>query len=112
MWRRYWRASALAGLTGLIISVSIGAGTAVAHPGEGNETDADHAKEDLAGTSIVQIEKDTAAKAAKIKKATGSTPGRLSKDQNVANAKVSAAAAQDPGQAAREIAESLVVSVS
>jgi hypothetical protein len=92
------RASALAGLTGLIMSASIGAGTAVAHPGEGNETDADHAKEDLAGTSIVQIEKDTAAKAAKIKKATGSTPGRLSKDQNVANAKVSAAAAQDPGQ--------------
>ena len=98
MWRRYLRASALAGLTGLIISASIGAGTAVAHPGEGNETDADHAKEDLAGTSIVQIEKDTAAKAAKIKKATGDTPGRLSKDQNVANAKVSAAAAQDPGQ--------------
>ena len=98
MWRRYLRASALAGLTGLIMSASIGAGTAVAHPGEGNETDADHAKEDLAGTSIVQIEKDTAAKAAKIKKATGTTPGRLSKDQNVANAKVSAAAAQDPGQ--------------
>ena len=46
----------------------------------------------------MQIEKDTAAKAAKIKKATGNTPGRLSKDQNVANANSLAAAAQDPGQ--------------
>ena len=79
MWHRYLRASALAGLTGLIISASVGAGTAVAHPGEGNETDADHAKEDFAGTSIVQIEKDTAAQAAKIKKATGTTPADSAK---------------------------------
>ncbi len=71
---------------------------AAAHPGDGNQTDADHAKEDLAGTSIVQIEKETAAKAAKIKKTTGETPGRRTEDQNVANARVSAAAAQDPGQ--------------
>jgi hypothetical protein len=96
MWRRYCRASALAGLTGLIMSASIGAGLAAAHPGD--EHDAEHAKEDLAGTSIVEIENDTAAQAAKIKKATGNTPGRLNEDQNVANAKVSAVAAQDPGQ--------------
>ncbi len=100
MWRRYMRASALAGLTGLIMSASIGAGTAVAHPGEGNETDADHAKEDLAGTSIVQIEKDTAAKAAKIKKATGSTPGRLSKDQKVARPKSRLPRPRTPARAA------------
>jgi hypothetical protein len=98
MHRRYLRASALAGLLGLITSVSTGIGIAVAHPGEGNEDGTEHAKEDLAGTSIVKIEKDTAAQAAKIKKETGSTPGRHADDQNVPNASLSAAAAQDPGQ--------------
>jgi hypothetical protein len=98
MRRRYWRASALAGLFGLIVSVGMGVDFAAAHPGEGEHNDADHAKEDLAGTSIVKIEKETAAKAAEIKKATGNTPGRRTEDQNVPNARVSAAAAQDPGQ--------------
>ena len=58
------------------MSVSIGRRLAAAHPGDGDETDAEHAKEDLASTSIKQIEKETAANAAKIKKATGDTPGR------------------------------------
>jgi len=98
MRRRYWRASALAGLFGLIISAGIGVDLAAAHPGEGEHTDAEHAKEDLAGTSIEKIEKQTLASAAKIKKATGQTPGRRTEDQNVPNARVSAAAAQDPGQ--------------
>jgi Domain of unknown function (DUF1929)/FG-GAP repeat len=98
MRRRYWRASALAGLLGLITSVSTGIGIAAAHPGDENQKDVEHAKEDLASTSIEQIEKETAANAAKIKKETGHTPGRRNEDQNVANAKLSAAAAQDPGQ--------------
>jgi len=98
MRRRYWRASALAGIFGLVMSVSTGVGLAAAHPGDGDETDAEHAKEDLASTSINQIEKETRANAAKIKKSTGETPGRRTEDQKVANAKVSAAAAQDPGQ--------------
>ena len=98
MRRRYWRASALAGIFGLVMSVSTGVGLAAAHPGDGDETDAEHAKEDLASTSINQIEKETRANAAKIKKSTGETPGRRTEDQNVANAKVSAAAAQDAGQ--------------
>jgi hypothetical protein len=98
MRRRYWRASALAGLLGLITSVSTGIGIAVAHPGDPDETDAEHAKQDLAGTSIEKIEKATAANAAKIKKATGDTPGRRTAEQKVANARISAAAAQDPGQ--------------
>ena len=80
------------------MSVSTGVGLAAAHPGDGDETDAEHAKEDLASTSINQIEKETRANAAKIKKSTGETPGRRTEDQKVANAKVSAAAAQDPGQ--------------
>ncbi len=98
MRRRYWRASALAGIFGLVISVSTGVGLAAAHPGDGDETDAEHAKEDLASTSINQIEKETRANAAKIKKSTGETPGRRTEDQKIANAKVSAAAAQDAGQ--------------
>jgi len=98
MRRKYWRASALAGLLGLITSVTTGIGVAVAHPGAGNDNDTEHAAEDLAGTSIVKIEKDTAAQAAKIKKDTGKTPGRHTEDQNVPNASLSAAAAQDPGE--------------
>jgi hypothetical protein len=94
MRRRYSRASALGGLVGLIISVSLGVDVAAAHP----PGDDDHAKEDLAGTSIEQIEKQTLANATKIKKATGDTPGRQTAEQEVPNARVSAAAAQDPGQ--------------
>jgi hypothetical protein len=97
MRRRYWRASALAGLFGLITSVSAGMGIAFAHPGD-DETDAEHAKEDLASTSIEKIEKQTKANATKIKKETGDTPGRKSDEQRVPNARLSAVAAQDPGQ--------------
>jgi Galactose oxidase-like, Early set domain/FG-GAP repeat len=95
--RRYWRASALAGLLGLITSVSTGMGIAFAHPVD-DETDTEHAKEDLASTSIEKIEKQTKANATKIKEETGHTPGRKSDEQTVPNARVSAAAAQDPGQ--------------
>ena len=96
---RYRRATALAGLVGLIMSATTGIGLAAAHPGEGDEhTDVEHAKEDLADQPITQIEKETRANAAKIKEATGTTPGRRTEDQNVFNAKVSAATAQDPVQ--------------
>jgi hypothetical protein len=100
MRRKYWRASALAGLLGLIMSFGMGVDLAVAHPGDENQKDIEHAKEDLASTPIEQIEKETAANAAKIKKETGHTPGRRNEDQNVANARVSAAAAQDPARVA------------
>ena len=76
MGRSYWRASALAGLFGLIISAGMGVDLAAAHPGDEDQTDAEHAKQDLADTSIEQIEKETRANATKIKKATGDTPGR------------------------------------
>ena len=80
MRRRYWRVSALAGLFGLITSIGIGVDVAAAHPGD-DKTDAEHAKQDLADTSIEQIEEDTKANAAKIKKATGDTPGRQTDEQ-------------------------------
>ena len=80
------------------MSFGMGVDLAAAHPGDENQKDVEHAKEDLASTSIEKIEKETKANAAKIKKETGHTPGRRNEDQNVANARVSAAAAQDPGQ--------------
>jgi hypothetical protein len=97
---RYWRASALAGLLGLIMSFGMGVDLAAAHPGDEKQTDVEHAKEDLASTSIEKIEKETETNAAKIKKETGHTPGRRSDEQKVPNAKVSAAAAQDPAREA------------
>ena len=71
-----------------------------AHPGD-EQTDAEHAKQDLADTSIEQIEKETKANAAKIKKATGDTPGRQTDEQTVPNARLSAVAAQDFSQGGR-----------
>jgi hypothetical protein len=76
----------------------MGVDLAAAHPGDEDQADAEHAKEDLAGTSIEQIESETRANAAKIKKATGDTPGRRTAKQTVPNASISAVAAQDPGQ--------------
>jgi hypothetical protein len=98
MRRRYLRASAFAGLFGLITSVGLGVDLAAANPGDHDQTDAEHAKQDLAGISIEQIERETQANRTKIKKATGDTPGRRTAEQTVPNAGVSAVAAQDPGQ--------------
>ncbi len=98
MRHRYLRASALAGLFGLVISAGLGANLAAAHPRDDKQTDVEHAKQDLAATPIEQIEKETRANADKAKKATGDTPGRRTEDQTVPNAKLSAVAAQDAGQ--------------
>jgi len=67
--------SALGGLFGLIMTVSMGVDLAAAHPGDDARKDAEHATQDLAGTSIAKIERDTRANADKIKKATGHAPG-------------------------------------
>jgi hypothetical protein len=96
MRRRSWRIGALPGLFGLITSIGLGVDLAAAHPGD-ERTDAEHAKRDLAGAPIEQIESETRANAEKIKKETGHTPGRRMEDQNVPNATLSAVAAEDPG---------------
>ncbi len=101
MRRKYLRVSALTGLVGLIISVGVAVDLAAAHPGDEKKTDAEHAKQDLADTSITEIEKETKANATKIKENTGDTPGRQTQDQTVPNARLSAVAAQDPGQGGR-----------
>src|SRR5688572_275952 len=98
MRHKYWRASALAGLFGLVISVGLGVDLAAAHPRDDKQADAEHAKQDLAATPIEQIERETRANADKTKKATGDTPGRRTDDQTVPNARLSAVAAQDAGQ--------------
>jgi len=93
-----WRACALAGILGLTLSAGVGWDLAAAHPGEDHQTDAQHAKQDLAGTSITEIEKDTRANAARIKKATGAAPGGRTGSQEVPNARVSSRAATDTSQ--------------
>ncbi len=98
MRRSYCRAGALAALFGLIIGAGLGVDLAAAHPRDDDQIDVEHAKQDLAGTSIEQIERETRGRAAKVKEASGYTPGRRTAEQTVPNANVSAAAAEDPGQ--------------
>ena len=94
---RFWRATALAGLLGAVINVGVGIDIAAAHPGhDDHDTDAQHAEQDLVGTSITKIEKDTKLNAAEIKAETGAAPGRRTGDQTVPNAALSSAAATDP----------------
>jgi hypothetical protein len=95
---RLWRVVISVGMAGISMSLFVGAGTAAAHPNDPHETDEQHAAQDLAGTSIEQIEKDTRANALKIKKATGTAPGGRTADQQVANEGASSRAATDPGQ--------------
>ena len=76
MRHRYWRASAFAGLFGLVMSVGLGADLAAAHPRDDVQADAEHAKQDLAATPIEQIEKETRANATKPRRLPKTPPGR------------------------------------
>ena len=98
---RHWRAAVSAGIAGLAISLLFGGGSAAAHPNDPHESDEQHAAQDLAGVPIEQIERDTRANAAKIKRATGTVPGGRATNQRVANEQASSAAADDPGQGGR-----------
>ena len=73
------------GTAGMVLSAVVGVGTAAAHPNDPNESDEQHAAQDLAGVPVGQIEKDTRANALKIKKATGAAPGGRTANQQVAN---------------------------
>jgi Galactose oxidase-like, Early set domain/Ricin-type beta-trefoil lectin domain len=81
----------------LALSLGLGLEIAAAHPDDGQETDVEHAEQDLVGTPITQIERQTRANAAKIKETTGVAPGGHSSNQKIANASLSTAAAADPG---------------
>ena len=95
---RPWRVVISVGMASVAISVVLGTGLAQAHPGDTQESDADHAAQDLAGVPMNKIEKDTKAKAAQIERATGDEPGSQTDQQQVSNERVSVAAATDPGQ--------------
>ena len=85
----------------MTMSLLVGVGSAAAHPNDPHEGDEQHAAEDLAGVPIAQIEKDTRANAAKIKKATGAAPGGRTADQRIANEQESSEVTDDPGQGGR-----------
>jgi Domain of unknown function (DUF1929)/Ricin-type beta-trefoil lectin domain len=88
---------ALGVLLSLALSLGLGLEVAAAHPDDGQETDVEHAEQDLVGTPITEIERQTRANAARIKEATGVAPGGHSSNQKVANASLSTAAAADAG---------------
>ncbi len=91
--RRAITSIGIASISGCLL---FGGGTAEAHPGDGHETDEQHAVQDLAGVPMTTIESATRANAAKIKKSTGAVPGRRTAQQQVAAQRVAATA--DPGQ--------------
>jgi galactose oxidase-like protein/VCBS repeat protein len=95
---RLWRVVISVGMAGISMTLSIGVGTAAAHPDDPHESDKQHAVQDRAGVSVTQIEKETRANALKIKQATGEAPGGRTADQQVANEGASSQAATDPGQ--------------
>jgi hypothetical protein len=70
--------------------------TASAHEDEGTDDSAQHAAEDLSGTPISQIEKQTAANAARIFRTTGRRPGLAPQLQPGGRASAQAVSA-DPG---------------
>jgi hypothetical protein len=93
---RQWRMGAMGAVLSLALSFGLGLEVAAAQPGDG-QTDVEHAEEDLVGTPITQIERQTRANAARIKETTGVAPGGHSSNQKIANASLSTAAAADPG---------------
>jgi hypothetical protein len=95
--RRQWRMGAMGVVLSLALSLGLGLEVASAHPVDGQETDVEHAEQDLVGTPITEIERQTRANAARIKETTGVAPGGHSSNQKVANASLSSAAATDPG---------------
>ena len=80
--RRSWRVGAVGALLSLALSFGLGVDEAPAEPQDPHHhhTDAEHAAEDLVGTPITEIERQTRATAARIKDSTGAGPGWPYKD--------------------------------
>src|SRR5215212_1081314 len=96
MTRKQWRIGAIGSLLSLALSLGLGLDVAAAAP-EDEHSDLEHAQEDLVGTPITEIERQTRANAARIKETTGVAPGGHSSNQKIANASLSTTAAADPG---------------
>ena len=97
MIRRHLRTGVMSAVLSLVLAVGLGADLASADPADDHETDLEHAEQDLVGTPITEIERQTRANSAKIREATGVAPGGHSSSQKIANASLSTAAAADPG---------------
>src|SRR5215208_3478514 len=97
MIRRHLRTGVMSAVLSLVLAVGLGADLASADPADDHDTDLEHAEQDLVGTPITEIERQTRANAAKIREATGVAPGGHSSNQKIANASLSTAAAADPG---------------
>ena len=97
--RGSWRIGAVGAVLSLALSFGLGVDEAPAEPQDPHHhhTDAEHAAEDLVGTPITEIERQTRATAARIKDSTGQAPGGHTRTQKVPNAGLSSAAATDPG---------------
>jgi Galactose oxidase-like, Early set domain/Ricin-type beta-trefoil lectin domain len=87
---------AAAGGTGAA-AVTSAPSTAATVTAQDPHSGAEHAQQDLVGSSITDIERQTRAAAAKIKDATGTAPGGHVRTQTVPNNGLSSAAAVDPG---------------
>lgn len=96
-----WRAITSVGVSGVAMTLLLGAVPAQAHPGDPHGQDQQHAEQDLAGVPMKKIEKESKAKAREINAATGEAPGGRTASQDVANARLSATAATDPGTGGR-----------
>src|SRR5918994_580439 len=100
MTRKQWRFGAMGAGLSLALTLGLGLGlgpdVAAAAP-EDDHTDLEHAQQDLVGTPITEIERQTRANAARIKETTGVAPGGRNSTQKVPNASLSTAAAADPG---------------
>jgi Domain of unknown function (DUF1929)/Ricin-type beta-trefoil lectin domain len=94
---RQWRIGAMGVVLSLALGLGMGLEMAAAHPGDGQETDVEHAEQDLVGTPITQIERQTRANAARIKETTGVAPGGHSSNQKIANASLSTEASANAG---------------
>jgi hypothetical protein len=89
----------VAGAVVLALTVTLGvAWPAAAHPADGTQSDAEHAAQDLAGTPITEIERETKVNATRIARATGTVPGRRSTaTTNTQVERRASAVALDPG---------------
>src|SRR5215204_2309641 len=97
MIRRHLRTGVMSAVLSLVLAVGFVADLASADPVDDHDTDLEHAEQDLVGTPITEIERQTRANAAKIREATGVAPGGHSSNQKIANASLSSEAAADPG---------------
>ena len=99
--RVQWLMGGMVAVLSVALSLGLGVGVAPASPHDDLHGDGEHAAQDLVGTPITDIERQTRTAAAEIKGKTGESPGGHTRTQTVRNAGLSTAAAADPGVGGR-----------